>query len=172
MGAYSVVVSDSKIIRRIAGFKSIIIMGCQNCASLSIAHDKGVPASRILTDEKTGQTTREPLAIMDEANRLKTLIESKGINARVDLWPGGPCLLAADKDSDYLELTNRCTDADAVITLCCVGGIPGVKRYLGKTAKIISGMKTLGHFHLSTFIDDGYLCIDKSKSKMIRTSKG
>lgn len=171
MGAYSVVLPDSKILDRVAGFKSVVILFCKNCANLSIAYDKGVPVSRILTNEETGETTQEPVAIIEETKRLQALIKSKGVNARVEVWPGGPCFLNADNESDYMELADRCTGAEAVVALCCVGGIPGPKRYLGKTAKIIPGMRTVGHFHFYRFVDEDFVHIDKSKSRVFRMGK-
>ena len=172
MGVYSVVWPDSTILGRVAGLKSVVVLGCSGCAGLSIAYDKGIPVSRILVDEDTGETVREPVAIMEEMNRLKALLKSKGIDARLEMWPGGPCFLRADSDSAYLELADRCKNADAVVALCCVGGMPGVKRYLGKTANIVSGMRTAGHFHLYTFVDEAkeFVCIDKSKSRIMRMS--
>ncbi len=173
MGAYVVIFSDSKIFKRVAGFKSVVVLGCPGCANASIAYDKGIPLSRILVDKNTGETVEEPVAVMEEANRLKALLESKGINARVEMWPDGPCALSADSDPAYLELADRCTDAEGVVTLCCVGGTLGVKRYLGKTAKIISGMRTVGVFQLYTILDEAkeFVCIDKDKSRMIRMFK-
>lgn len=111
---------------------------------------------------------------MEEANRLKALLESKGINVRVEMWPGdAPCFLSNEREQDYLELADRCADAEAVITLCCVGGTLGVKRYLGKTAKIISGMRTLGLFQVCIILDEakGFVYVDKNKSKMFRMFK-
>ena len=173
MGAYVVVLSDSKIIDRLAGFKSVVVFGCPGCANFSIAYDNGIPLARIMVDKNTGETVREPVAIMEEANRLKTLLESKGTNVRAEIWPGGPCFQRAEKEPAYLELADPCTDAEAVITLCCVRGTLGIKGRLGKTAKIISGMRTVGVFQACTTIDEekGFVCIDKSKSKMIHIFK-
>ena len=103
MGAYSVLLSDSKILDRVSGLNSVVISGCPRCADFRIAYDKGVPANRIPTDEKTGETTSEPVAIAEEANRLKILVESNGINASVEMWPGGPCFLHADSEPDCLH---------------------------------------------------------------------
>ena len=94
MGVYSVLLPDSKILGRVAGFKSVVILGCTACANSSIAFDRDVPLARLVVDETTGQTTREPVAVMEEAKRLKALLEKKGINTRVEMLPG-PCVLSA-----------------------------------------------------------------------------
>lgn len=181
MVVHVVLVPDSKILEEVAGFKSVVILGCAYCASASIAYEKNVPAYMMSVDKSTGRTTLLPIAMMEEANRLKNLLESKGINVKVEVWPP-LCALTHDKELPTAmggrqwadpELANRCADAEAVIALCCVGGMLGVKKRLGKAAKIIRGMKTVGlsQFYFTPDEAKEFVYVDKSKSTIIRTFK-
>jgi len=172
MSVYSVVLSDSKILDRVTGIESVVVVGCAFCANFSIAYDKGIPLSRVLVDENTGRTVRAPVAIMEESNRLKALFESNGINVRGEVLLV-PCIVPPEMQPADLELAEHCTDADAVVTLCCSGGTLGIKTRLGKTVKIIPGMRTVGVSLSYTVFDEAkeYVYMDKSRSKIIRMSK-
>jgi len=172
MGVYSVLLPDSKILRRVAGFKSVAILGCPVCANSSIAYDKDIPLSRVLLNKNTGETVRAPVAIMEEANRLKTLLESKGTNVRVEV-PFMPCVVSVEREQADRELAERCSQVEAVVTLCCAGGTLGIKRRLGKTVKVIPGMRTAGLSLIYAVFDEatGFIYMDKNRSKMIRMFK-
>ena len=181
MVVHVVLVSDSKIIEEVAGFKSVAIVGCTYCANMSIAYEKNMPAYMVSVDKTTGRTTLLPTAMMEETNRLKNLLEGKGINVRVEIWVP-LCTLTRDKEVATAmfgrqwadpELANRCADADAVIALCCVGGMLGMKNRLGKAAKIVRGMKTVGLSQLHLTLDEAkeFVHVDKDRSTVIRTFK-
>ena len=181
MVVHTVLVPDSKIIEEVAGFKSVAIVGCAACANFSIAYEKNVPAYMMSVDKTTGRTTFLPIAMMEETNRLKNLLESKGINVRVEVWPS-LCTLTHDKELPTAmsgrqwadpELANRCADVEAVIALCCVGGMLGVKKRLGNAVKIIRGMKTVGLSQFYFTLDEAkeFVHIDKDRSTIIRAFK-
>lgn len=181
MVVHTVLVPDSKIIEEAAGFKSVAIVGCTYCTNISIAYEKNLPAYMMSVDKHTGRTTLLPMAMMEETNRLKNLLENKGINVRVEMW-SPLCSLTHDKELPTAmggrqwadpELANRCADAEAVIALCCVGGMLGMKKRLGKAAKIIRGMKTVGLSQFYFTLDEAkeFVHIDKDRSTIIRAFK-
>ena len=181
MVVHTVLVSDSKIIEQVAGFKSVAIVGCTACANMSIAYEKNMPAYMVSVDKTTGSTTLLPTAMMEETNRLKNLLESKGINVKVEMWPP-LCVLTHDKELPTgigggqwadPELANRCADGEAVIALCCDGGMLGMKKRLGKAAKIVQGMKKVGlsQFYLTPDEAKEFIHVDKNRSTIIHTFK-
>ena len=109
---------------------------------------------------------------MEEAKRLKALLERKGIDTTVEVLPG-PCVLSADRESADSELVDRCADAEAVVTLCCTGGALGMDKRLAKRARTIPGMKTVGSSLSYTVVDEakGLVYMDRERSKMIRGLK-
>lgn len=176
-----VLVPDSKILEQVAGFKSVVILGCTYCANASIAYEKNVPMSMALVDKNTGRTTWLPIALMGEANRLKNLLESKGINVKVEMWPP-LCALTHDRELPSAmggrrwadpELADRCAHAEAVVALCCAGGALGVKKRVGKAIKVIPGMRTIGLSQFYFTLDEAkeFVHVDKNKSTIIRTFK-
>jgi hypothetical protein len=180
MVVYAVLVPDSKIIEEVAGFKSVAIVGCTYCANMSIAYEKNIPAYMMSVDKTTGGTTLLPTAMMEETNRLKNLLEGKEINVKVEIWGTPLCTLTHDKElptgiggGEWAdpELANRCADADAVIALCCVAGMLGMKKRLGKAAKIVRGMKTVGFSEFYFTLDEvkKFIHADKHRSTVIRT---
>ena len=169
MGVYSVILPDEKLLQAVAGFKRIVILGCTICANNSLAYDRDTPLNKILVDKETGRTRLSPVAIVEEADRLKAVLESqvKDISVQVGL---GLCNISSDSKPDEPEWVEHCRDAEAVVALCCAGGIGGVKMRLGKTVKIIPGMKTVGVNFTYTVQDraKGLIYIDKSKSEVMR----
>lgn len=172
MGVYSVLLPDSKILGRVSSFKSVVILGCTACANSSIAYDKDLPLARLAVDKTTEKTTSKPVAILEESDRLKALLEKKGIDTSVEMLPG-PCVLSAERESADAELVDRCAGAEAVLTLCCGGGTLGIDRRLAKRAQVISGMKTVGSSLSYTVVDKakGLIYMDRERSKMIRVGK-
>lgn len=173
MVVYSVLLPDSKILDRVAGFKSVVILGCTLCANANIAHAKNLPMSRVVVDKDTGNTLQLPVAIVEEANRLKDLLESNGVLVRIEMWVA-LCILPTDNmQQAELDLISRCAEAQAVIALACPVGAIGVKRRLGRGVKVISSMKTVGLSLDYTIFDETreFIYIDKKKSRTIRTFK-
>jgi hypothetical protein len=169
MGVYSTMRTDAAIMRDIAGLKSVVILGCSSCANTSIAYDKELPVNRIVIDNSTGRTKTTPVAIVEEENRLKALLESEGIKTGCEVF-SAPCVLSDDIARDQAELLNRCDKAEAIITLFCPSGILGLKKLLHENIKIVPGMKTRGLWQRYTITDreTGLMYIDKSRFTIIR----
>jgi len=172
MGVYVVMWPDEDIRRKASRFKSLVILGCAVCANISLAYDKNLPVSRVLVDKETGHTKKLPVAVVEEVNRLKSFLKSKGIDARVEAL-SSLCRFSDESGPDDLNLAKLCTDAEAVVILACQAGIVGVKRRLGGTVKILPGMRTVGLCQSYTFTDHekGLVHIDKSRSTLIRLFK-
>ncbi len=167
---------DSSILGETEGFESVAIVGCTYCANYSIAYEKDEPVQKIIVDEETGSTSKPPLAMINEANRLKGILEGRGVSVGVEIWPP---LCTMTRDSEVQmggpqwtdpELVNRCSGAEAIIALCCVGGVVGLKKRFGEGVKVIPGMRTEGISLLSFSLDDetNLVRIDKEKSTIIR----
>ena len=169
MGVYSSMRSDADILREINGLKSVVIVSCSSCANTSIAYDKDLPVNRITTDKETGRTKTVPVAVVEEANRLKTLFEKNGIETKCEIF-SAPCVISDDIARDQSAVLKHCNEADAVVTLFCPSGIMGLKRLLRKDIKIVPGMKTMGLWQRYTYTDPatGLMYIDKAKFAIVR----
>jgi hypothetical protein len=171
MGVYSNMLSDEILLKAVEDFKRIIIVGCGGCANDSLAHDKNIPQRMIFLDQLGVKPA--PDAVTEEANRLKGIFKSKIKDVGV-AFGAAMCSLCVDEKTDELEWVKACRDVEAVIVLSCSAGVIGVKTRLGKTAKVIPGMKTVG-LHFSYYkvfdVEKGLFCVDKEKSAFIRFSK-
>lgn len=172
MGVYSVLVSDDRILKRIADAKSVVIIGCAACANDSIAYDKDYPLSKIIIDEKTGKEKQIPVPINAEANRLRELLESRGINTGIETW-FGVCDVSYEREKQTSELVERCSNVDAVISLSCAGGTLALKKMFPKSIKIIPGMKTVGIFQICKILDKSgqFINMDRANSTNLRLFK-
>ena len=172
MGVYSIMLPDEKLLKAVNGLKHIVIVGCGGCANDSLAHDKNTPL-KMMFFEQFGLHMAAPDAVMEEANRLNGILKNMDKDVGVAVGTA-MCSFSAGEKPDELEWVKACRHAEAVIVLSCTGGVFGVKTRLGKTAKIIPGMKTVGvHFsYYKAFdIEKGLFCIDKEKSALIRFNK-
>jgi hypothetical protein len=168
MGVYLVMVPDSKIAKQTTGMKSVVIAGCLACANDSLGYDKDYPLAKIAVDKDTGKAAEMPASVVAEANRLKELLESKGVSAEIQMR-FGMCILPHDRESSMAELVDRCSKADAIITLCCPGGTLGLKKCLTQAARIVPGMKAEGIIQISKTLDEagGLVYVDKDQSTTI-----
>jgi hypothetical protein len=82
MGMYSVIEPNEKILEQLTNCKSTLIVGCANCANISLAHDNQKPVYKMIHDSVTGKLGYRPVAIEEEATRLQELLKSKGIVAK------------------------------------------------------------------------------------------
>ena len=71
---YIVMRPDYSILGETEGLKSLAIVGCPACANYCLAYEKDEPVQKLITDE-TGSSSRLPVALMKEMNRLKGLLE-------------------------------------------------------------------------------------------------
>lgn len=171
MGRYSVVEPDQKIIDQLTGSRSALIVGCNHCANISIGYDKDTPIFQIATDIKTGNKSAKPVAVVEEAKRLKKLLESHGVKAGIEVFP----LICAAVESDDAEVlvpmgfppSLKDRDVDTVLALTCSSeGLTGVKRIVRDGVKVIPGMRTVGGHEPILGFDaaSGNVYVDRYKS--------
>ena len=169
MAVYSIVLPDSTILKRVNGFKSVVIVGCGACLNDSLGFNTDLPLARVVTDEKTGTPELLPLLIDDEIQRIKTLLENNGINTCTDsMIP--LCEISFITEPFITNLSKRSVEAEAIISLSCSVGALALKKQLGKTFKIIPATKTLGIFQVSKFLDESgeFLYLDKNRSTIMK----
>jgi len=167
---------DSSILGEAKGVESLVIVGCPYCANYSIAYEKDEPVQKLVIDGETGSVSRLPLAVINEANRLKGVLEDRGMSIGVEIWPA-LCYMTSDSEV-YVrgpkwtapELVHRCEGAEAIVALCCAGGVAGLKQCFGGGVKVIPAMKTEGIAFMSYSLDKetNLIHIDKEKSTIIR----
>lgn len=169
MVVFSVTLPDDKLIQAVEGLKKIVILGCSVCANNSIAYSKGFPLSKMSEDKTARHIMPSPVAILEEAKRLKAVLSGTVGDITVDISPGF-CIISDGSAPGPLGRV-KTYDADAVIALCCAGGVAGLKMRFGESMKIIPAMKTEGIIVACTVNDqeNGIINIDKEKSQVIRT---
>ena len=171
MGRYSIVELDERILESINGCKSAIIIGCTHCANISIGCDENLPIFHITHNKKTGIKSTKPVAVIKEAERLKKLLESHGVDACIEAFP----LICGAVESDDSEILVpmgfppylRDRDVDTVLALTCSSdGLAGVKRIVRDGVKVIPGMRTVGGHEpvLSFDAASGDVFVDRDKS--------
>lgn len=184
MPVYVELVSNSKILNSVAGSKSVVILACTGCANPSIAYQKDLPCEKMVVKERMdtrapAHAKRLPFAVVKEATRIRNLLESKGTKTKVVLWEW-PCSMSSEAvaqltDSSFSdeELVRMCTNADAIITLTCIEGTLGVRKTLGKSSKIVPGMKTVGRAFFYITLDESkqFTVIDRGKSLIVPSRK-
>jgi hypothetical protein len=170
MAVYSVILPDSKILKRVAGLKSIVIVGCKLCANDSLAFDTDYPLGRFVVDKDTGNTTFLPIPIEEEVKRLKNLLESKGMSVGTETLGYAVCEISYQTESDISELAKLCAGTEAILSVSCVVGTLALKKQLGKALKIVPAMKTVGVFQICKVLDEAkeFLYLDKKQSTTIR----
>lgn len=172
MGVYSKLDTDERIIQKIKDYKSIVIFGCEGCANDSIAFQKGYPLAEIIRDENTGQEKYIPFALKKETSRLKKLLESKNINTEIEIM-FALCDMSPERESYIDDLLKNFTNLEAIITMCCPGGIISLKKVVPKSIKIIPAMKTQGMFHTYRVPDESgkFIKMDMEKTSYIKIYK-
>jgi hypothetical protein len=169
MGVYSTMLPDEKLLKAVEGLEKIVVLGCVICANSSLALAKGVPLNKVSVNKETGKMNVLPVAIVDETNRVKAILEKKVKDVRVDVAPGF-CIISEDNSPGESGWVGHCNDARAVVALCCAGGVAGLRVRLGKSVKIIPAMRTEGLTCNCSVRDkdSGYVYLDKNKSQVIR----
>jgi hypothetical protein len=172
MVVFSVTLPDEKLIQAAKGLKKIVILGCSVCANNSIAYEKGFPLSKMPEDNNARHLMPSPVAIVEEANRLKVLLADSVEDISVDISPGF-CILGDSPGHGALGHVKTYDNVDAIVALCCVGGVAGLKMRFGDSMKIIPAMKTEGIIVAYTVSDkeSGLAKIDRDKSQVIRNFK-
>lgn len=106
------------------------------------------------------------------------MLEEKGVTVSTEIIPG-LCFVTDDRDLSNLigtpswadlGLNERCANAEAFITLCCSGGVYGLRQRLGKDIKIIPGMRQAGTCQLFLTLDEKkeFVIIDRDRSAVIQ----
>ena len=170
MGRYSRVEPDEKILESMKGSKSVLIVGCTHCANISIGYDEDLPIFHI-TRNKSGIKSSKPVAVVKEAERIKNLLESHGLDACIETFP----LICAAIESDDAEILApmgfppylKDRDVDAALALTCAGeGLTGVKRMVRGGVKVVPGMRSVGSHEPVLRFDagSGDVHVDRDKS--------
>jgi hypothetical protein len=174
---FSKLLDEKTLLEKVQGYKSLLIVGCRTCANLSVAYEGDLPAYRKTIDPKTDEAQYEPVAIIEEAHRLKSLFESHGFTIDFELFRP-PCLQSYDMSiPDNLgggenaspDFAERYTKYDVVISLACASGTLGLRKRLGKNVKVIPGMVTRGMGQFDFKFDDTkeYVYVDKQATTII-----
>lgn len=172
MVVFSVTLPDETLIQAAKGFKKIVILGCSVCANNSIAYEKGFPLSKMPEDKTAKHIMPSPVAVVEEANRLKALLAGVVEEITIGISPGF-CIMNEGNSPGSLGNVKSYPNIDAVVALCCVGGVAGLKMRFGDSVKIIPAMRTEGII-VACMVNDlekGLTRIDKNKSRIIRNFK-
>lgn len=170
--------TESRILQATKDVRSVLIVACPVCANLSIAYEKNLPVYERRIDETTGESSFLPIAITSVATRLKTLLEERGISARIAMHRA-PCLLAIDEELTDLfsegvtspELSGSGVGSDTILSLSCAVGTLGLRKRLGESAKVIPAMKNAGIGQFKVIFDERktFVHVDKENSTIIPT---
>jgi hypothetical protein len=178
MVIFSRLISDSYILKAAEELTSVAIVGCAACANHSIAYEKDQPVYKLTTDETTGNIRRMPYSILGHMDHLKKLLEEKGVNVTNEIV-SALCLTTDDsKLSEMMgnpswadqNLKKRCANAEAFVSLCCGGGVFGLRRRMGNDVKIIPGMRQIGTVQFFLVLDEGkeFVLLDKERCDVIQ----
>lgn len=169
MAVYSIVLPDSTILKRVNGFKSVLIVGCGACLNDSLAFSTERPLAKVVTDRNTGKTDILPMLINEELQRIKTLLENNGIRARTESTIP-ICEISFITEPFISNLSKHSAEAEAIVSASCSVGTLALKKQLGKIFKIISATKTSGIFQVSKYLDEsgGFVYLDKSQSTILK----
>lgn len=169
MPVYSIMLPDEILLKAIKGFKRIAILGCGGCANECLSYDKKIPL-KLISDEHAGHEVLSPDAFISEANRLTSLFKNEVEDIRIAVGMGLCSTIAEDEPDEWIK---TCSQAEAVVALCCSGGSVGTSKRLGKSIKVISGMKTVGVFYSYKVVDpiSKMVTIDSDKSAVMRIFK-
>ena len=166
MVVYSELIPQKAILQGVGDAKKVTIIACPHCANVSIAYAKDIPYAKSKVGGFLGMITSKPIAIIQEANSIKDLLQNKGINVDIKilgkLLP--PCGMT---EKGHRKIVEICKDSDCVVALSCISGCLGMKNALPKTTKIFPAMNTVGWMETCSRVEKGHHIIDKQKSKII-----
>lgn len=156
--------TDAYILREIGDSKKVTIFECPYCANQSLGYAKNKPE---LGKSSFFGFHFEPYPMGEEANRIKTLLESKGKSANIKHFnlPNPPFCQLNEKARS--GVAKAFADSDAAIALSCMAGFGGIKSAI-PNAKVVHGMATLGTLAAYLTNKNGKMYIDKSKSILVR----
>jgi len=164
VGTFSKLVSEEYLLKEVGDAKSVAMFGCTNCANMSIAYVKGI--SNIGKASLFG-IRYTPHALIQEANRLKALLEGKGKSVKIKIFSRTSSPPCGMHDKERSMVAETCRNVDAAITLCCDSVWEGIRTALPASYNIIPGMKAVGIFNAYLTLDGGNDLLDKEKTKII-----
>jgi hypothetical protein len=166
MVVYSELISKEAILQGVGDAKKVTIIACSHCANMCVAYAKDIPYGKSRGGAFLSLITSKPTAIIQEADCIKLMLESKGVTTKIEilskLMP--PCGM---NDQANKKIAKMAGDSECVIALSCISGCLGMKNALPKTCKVFPAMNTVGWIATYRKIENGYLLIDKQKSKVI-----
>jgi len=131
MPIYCEPISDEKIIKGLDGSKNVLVIGCGTCANVSYnIYDGG--------KEPFANIMKKPLAILQEGNRLKSMLIEKGFNVDTVISQG---LCVQRKKTK--KISQKINQFDALLILSCKGGIDTFSDF-SESKKIVAGMQLKG----------------------------
>ena len=146
--------------------KSVSIFGCPFCANQSIALSRGMS---VIGKTSFGGIRYTPYAVSQEANRIKQLLESKGISASVNLFgplASNPFCWMTEKGRS--KIAKACEESDTAVALSCYLGAEGIKNALPESIKVIPAMTTVGQITSYLTKQKGKIILDQDKTKVYR----
>jgi hypothetical protein len=169
MPVYSIMLPDSTILKRVAGLKSVLIVGCKGCINDSLAFDTGHPAGKVVVDKDMVEDAYLPTRIDEELKRLKKLLENNGVSAETEVMDL-LCEISFKTEPMISKLAKRCAEVNAILSVSCAVGTLALKKQLAKACKVASATKTLGVFQPTKFLDESnkFVYVDRNHSKIIR----
>ena len=166
MVVYSELIPKEAILQGVGVAKNVTIIACPHCANTSIAYVKNIPLGKSRGGAMLSMMTSKPTALIQEANSLKELLESKGIITKVTILGKmmPPCGM---NEKGHRKIAKIAESSGCVVALSCICGCLGMKSALPKTCKIFPAMNTVGWIDIYRKVEKGQYVIDKQKSKVI-----
>lgn len=169
MAVYSIMLPDSTILKRVAGLKSVLIVGCKGCINDSLAFGTDYPVGKVVVDKDIVEAVYLPTLIDEELKRLKKLLENNGMSVEIEIM-NVLCEISFRTEPIISKLVKRCAEVNAILSVSCILGTLALKKQLAKACKIASATKTLGIFQPTKFLDESnkFVYLDGNCSKIIR----
>jgi hypothetical protein len=166
MVVYSELISHEAILQGVGQAKNVAIIACPHCANTSIAYVKDIPLGKSTGGAMLSMMTSKPTALIQEANSLTELLESKGITTKTTILGKmmPPCGM---NEKGHKKIAKIAAGSDCVVALSCICGCLGMKSALPKNCKIFPAMNTVGWIDIYRKVEQGHYIIDKQKSKVI-----
>lgn len=163
MPVYSEVLSDCEIVDLIGKkYNSILVVGCGACMNESLSFKYNIPI--FIKDELKKKI---PYAVTQEVTRISKMLNSKGYDTRVEVFPEGSnsrCMINNTVPKYLLCLEPK---PDAILVLSCPAGVFGMESMI-KDIPIIKITKQKG-FLAYNYIEkeDGSTIMILEKSKIL-----
>lgn len=165
MGSYVELASDDYLLQQVGDAKSVTIIGCPYCTNQSIAYVKDMT---VIGKSSLGGLLFKPYAVTQEANRIKELLEKRGISANVKTFTLPSWALCWLNQKSRSKIAKACENSDAVVALCCSAGRWGIESALPESVKVIAGVATVGMISAYLSVENGKVVLDKDKTKIVR----